>query len=52
MTNGKYDMDRIHLLLYVSSEDQNFGSFVSYEGGNIAQTMAKKGPHIHINFKN
>jgi hypothetical protein len=52
MTNGKYDMDRIHLLRYVSSENQNFGSFVSYEGGNIELTMAEKGPHIHINFKN
>ncbi|MGE5635220.1 MAG: peptidoglycan-binding domain-containing protein, partial [Deltaproteobacteria bacterium] len=50
LANGQFDMDRIHLLRYVSSKDSNFRSFVSDEGGNIAQTMATNAPHIHIFF--
>jgi hypothetical protein len=50
LANGQFDMDRIHLLRYVSSKDSNFQSFVSNEGGNIVQTMATNAPHIHIFF--
>ena len=52
LANGQYDMNSIHLLQYVSSLYPNFKSFISNEGGNIAQTMATTAPHIHIYFDN
>ena len=50
LSNLNLDMDRIHLLRYVSSIDPNFKDFVADEGGDIAQTMKNAGAHIHIYF--